>query len=81
MISFFTGQHEKILIKGDDKSKKINLDGEEFTIKVKNFTELDRLSIVVHLISEDCEVVPLGAFLMAPTHELIKNPAFKGLGI
>ena len=59
----------------------INLNGEEFSVKAKNFTELDRLSIVVHQIDHDCQVVPLGAFKMIPTHELISNPNFFGLKI
>ncbi len=49
--------------------------------KSKNFTELDRLSIVVHEIDESCQVVPLGAFKILPTHELVRNPNFKGLKI
>ena len=50
-------------------------------VRAKNFTELDRLSIVVHLIDQDCQVVPLGAYRMIPTHELIRNPDFRGLSI
>ena len=48
-------------------------------IPPKNFTELDRLATVVHHIEEDCQVVPLGAVRLLPTHELIKNPTFRGL--
>lgn len=50
-------------------------------MKSKNFTELDRLSIVVHAIEDECQVIPLGAYKLAPTHELIKNPAFRGLKV
>jgi hypothetical protein len=39
MDDYFTGQHEKILLKS----------GEDI-LKFKHFTELDRLSIVVHQI-------------------------------
>ena len=82
MTEFFTGQHEKIIVKGSGQpGKTINLNGEEFSVKAKNFTELDRLSIVVHQIDRDCQVVPLGAFKMIPTHELILNPNFFGLKI
>jgi len=33
------------------------------------------------LISHDCNVVPLGAYRMIPTHELVQNPDFRGLKI
>lgn len=59
----------------------MSLDGDEYVVKAKNFTELDRLSIVVHLVDHDCQVVPLGAFKMIPTHELIRDPTFRGLKI
>jgi len=50
-------------------------------VKQKNFTELDRLSLFVSLVSNDCNVVPLGAYRLIPTHELIPNPDFRGLKI
>lgn len=50
-------------------------------IPAKNFTELDRLSCVVHLIEEECQIVPVGAIKILPTHELIHNTAFRGLKI
>jgi radial spoke head protein 9 len=79
---FFSGQHEKILIKGGGQAgKAISLNGEDFVVKAKNFTELDRLSLVVHQIDQDCHVVPVGAYKMIPTHELIDNPAFLGLRV
>jgi hypothetical protein len=82
MGQFFTGQHEKILIKGATQAgKSISLNGEDFVVKAKNFTELDRLSLVVHQIDQECNVVPVGAYKMIPTHELILNPAFQGLKI
>lgn len=37
------------------------------------------MSILIHLVDHDCQVVPLGAFTMLPTHELIRDPAFRGL--
>ena len=80
MTSCFSGQHEKIVLKGSGQPRKtITLDGEELVVKAKNFTELDRLSIVVHMIDHTCQVVPLGAYKMLPTHELIRDPCFKGL--
>jgi len=69
MSDFFTGQHDKIIVKGSgEASKTIHLDGEDFKVKTKNLTELDRLSIVVHQIDHDCQVVPLGAYKLIPTH-------------
>ena len=50
-------------------------------VKQKNFTELDRLSLLVSLVSHDCNVVPLGAYRMIPTHELVQNPDFRGLKV
>ena len=70
MDDYFTGQHEKILLKSF-----------EDIMKLKNFTELDRLSVVVHQIEDECNIVPLGALRMIPTHELVMNPNFKGLKI
>lgn len=70
MDEYFTGQHEKILLKSF-----------EDIMKTKNFTELDRLSVVVHIIDQECQVVPLAAYRMIPTHELVLNPNFKGLKI
>ena len=83
MNDFFTGQHEKILLKCQNEAPKImrGPDGEEMIVKQKNFTELDRLSCVIHTISQDCCVVPLGAYRMIPTHELVANPDFRGLKI
>lgn len=54
---------------------------EELVIPAKNFTELDRLASVVHLIEEECQIVPVGAIKILPTHELIRNPGFRGLKI
>ena len=33
------------------------------------------------MISYDCCVVPIGAYKMIPTHELVINPDFRGLKI
>jgi hypothetical protein len=35
----------------------------------------------VHNIEEDCQIVPIGAIKILPTHELIKNQGFRGLKI
>ncbi len=59
----------------------MNIGGEEHFVKTKNFTELDRLSLIVNQIEHDCQVVPLGAYKMIPTHEIVHNPNFRGLKI
>lgn len=33
------------------------------------------------MISKQCNVVPLGAYKMIPTHELVQNPEFRGLKV
>lgn len=45
-----------------------NIAGEDGFLKTKNFTELDRLSCIVHQINHDCQIVPVGAFKLIPTH-------------
>lgn len=48
MNDFFSGQHEKIIVKLGEAPRFIRgPDGEEMMIKQKNFTELDRLSLLV----------------------------------
>jgi len=37
--------------------------------------------LAVFLIEDECQVVPIGAFKMIPTHELVANPDFRGLKI
>lgn len=78
---YFSGQHEKNLFKGSSEQKAVSVGGEEHFVRSKNFTELDRLSLLVHQVEHDCQVVPLGAYKMIPTHELAPNPNFRGLKI
>jgi hypothetical protein len=53
MSDMFTGQHEKILLKvAQNNSNTLSIDGEQFRVKQKNLTELDRLSLVVALIDD-----------------------------
>lgn len=33
------------------------------------------------MISYDCSIVPLGAYKMIPTHELVENSEFMGLKV
>lgn len=81
MDEYFTGQHEKILLRGPDNVRSLVVGEENYTVKGKHFTELDRLSCVVELVGQDCSVVPVGAYKMIPTHELTRNPNFRGLKI
>lgn len=41
--------------------------------------ELDRLVYVVYAIENDCQICPVGAFKMTPTHQVRRNEAFRGL--
>jgi len=52
---------------------------EEIKIPPKDLTELDRLAFVVFAIENDCQICPVGAFKMTPTHQVRHNAAFKGL--
>lgn len=36
---------------------------------------------MVNVIDDECQVVPIGAYKMIPTHELVVNPDFRGLKI
>ena len=36
---------------------------------------------MVNTVEDQCQIVPLGAYKLAPTHELIRNPNFRGLKI
>lgn len=78
---YFSGQHEKNLFKGSGEQRAVNIGGEDHFVRSKNFTELDRLSLLVHQVEHDCQIVPLGAYKMIPTHELVPNPNFRGLKI
>jgi radial spoke head protein 9 len=48
-------------------------------VKLKNFTELDRLGFLVRMIDRETAVVPEGAFKMLPIHEMRRNDNFQGL--
>ena len=83
--SYFSGEHDKILVevgrptvpqyaRDEDEEDSIPQDS-----RSKNFTELERLSVIVRSIESDCQLVPEGAYLLTPAHELGPNPHFKGL--
>ena len=48
-------------------------------VKLKNFTELDRLGFVVRMCDRETAVVPEGSFKMLPIHEMRRNDNFLGL--
>ena len=48
-------------------------------VKLKNFTELDRLGLIVRMIDRETAVIPEGAFKMLPIHEMRRNDNFQGL--
>lgn len=84
MTTFFTGEHEKVLQTVPHKNEEpIDLDSESIELPTgdvpKDFTELDRLSFVVHKIEKDCHVVPQGAYKLTPIHEIRQNDLFQGL--
>lgn len=43
------------------------------------FCELDRLAYIVEEIDHATSVVPLGAYIVSPMHQVIANPSFHGL--
>ncbi|RLN63798.1 hypothetical protein BBJ29_007788 [Phytophthora kernoviae] len=43
------------------------------------FCELDRLAYIVEEIDHATSVVPLGAYVVSPMHQVIANPSFHGL--
>jgi len=50
-------------------------------VKPTNLTELDRLSYTVRSIEVDCQLLPVGAIKMTPSHEIRYNESFAGLSI
>lgn len=45
----------------------------------KSYTEEDRLAYTVNAIEQECQLVPVGAFRMATSHELRYNEEFRGV--
>jgi radial spoke head protein 9 len=45
----------------------------------KSFSELQRLSFIVNTVENLCALVPIGAYKITPTHQLLLNDGFKGL--
>ena len=84
MTKFFTGEHEKVLqIVPHKDEDPLDADSESIELPTgempKDFTELDRLSFVVHKIEKDTHVIPQGAFKLTPIHEIRQNDVFQGL--
>lgn len=88
----FTGDHTKIVVRGQGKSKDcravrlssfidlaMKADGEQG--KGKNLTELDRLAVSVHQIDLDTSIAPIGYLRLTPNHELRHNADFHGLNL
>lgn len=67
---------------GEKKEVKKEEDEEEIVVlPKKNFLEVNRLSMVVKAIENDCQIVPVGAYKMLPNHELRPNSHFYGLDL
>jgi len=78
----FTGEFDKVIVKADGVSQYVHVDDflkSQVKIPAQGITELDRLAHIVHMIDEDCTIVPLGSIKMTPLNEVRKNEAFKGL--
>jgi radial spoke head protein 9 len=85
--SYFSGEHDKILVQVSEPElpqvarDEDEEDEEQGTVesRTKNFTELERLAVVVRNIEADCQVVPEGAYVITPAQELGTNSQYKGL--
>jgi len=44
-----------------------------------NLKEIDRLLYTVLAIENDCHIIPQGSMRLTESHEVGRNPAFKGL--
>lgn len=78
----FTGEFEKVIVKGDGVSQFVHVDEAlraQIKIPPQGISELDRLSYVVHQVDCDCTIVPIGSVKKTPLNEVRKNEAFKGL--
>ncbi|XP_076463580.1 radial spoke head protein 9 homolog [Babylonia areolata] len=63
-------------------TKKVG-EGEEATEEEETITikEEDRLSSIIAEIDEDVRIIPRGAFIKAPTGEVVSNRSFEGLSV
>ena len=50
-------------------------------MKNKNFTELDRLALIVASIEEECQIVPEGAYKLTNSNELRENQLYRGINL
>ena len=82
--TYFIGNPDIILKEYNDSEYEINNNDFEDSgvfkpvIKLKTFTESDRLAYVVRSIDYDTGVVPEGAFKMLPINEIRRNDNFHG---
>jgi radial spoke head protein 9 len=82
--TYFIGNPDVILKEYDNGFVDSEADLEDSStfkpvLRLKTFTESDRLSYVVRSIDYDTSVVPEGAFKMLPINELRRNDNFKGI--
>jgi radial spoke head protein 9 len=82
--TYFIGNPDIILKEYEDAQTEEDFeDSNNFkpVLKLKTFTESDRLSYVIRSIDHDTSVVPEGAFKMLPINEVRRNDNFKGNSI
>jgi hypothetical protein len=74
----FSGEFDQVLVESCEPPKVIDA-AAGIVLPPKHMTELDRLSVVVHQISEACSALPRGAAKCIPTGQVLFNEAFCGL--
>ncbi len=80
--TYFSGEHQKVLVDAMGFSSVVHLRVGSFSAKdipAGGLTELDRLSYVVHAIDSQCSIVPVGSYKKTPIGEIQRNEAFRGL--
>lgn len=74
----FSGEFDQVLVESSEAPKVIDA-AAGIVLPPKHLTELDRLSVVVHQISDACSTLPRGAAKCIPTGQVLFNEAFCGL--
>jgi len=74
----FSGEFDQVLVESDEAPKVIDA-AAGIVLPPKHMTELDRLAVVVHQITNSCSCAPKGAVKCIPTHEVLPNEGFRGL--
>lgn len=75
----FSGEFDQVLVESSEAPKVIDAVA-GIVLPPKHLTELDRLSVVVHMISDACSALPRGSAKCVPTGQVLFNEAFCGLG-